>query len=332
MKLASIFISLAIITAIGLFVYSTDPCSETDKTSCTKCADCVCCSHRSNCAADSTADFFGGAEAAEAFNYPHMTYLPEFPKEMSFANEKVPLNRPDVQEALDREILSNTFWHTNTLLILKRRARLFPEIEKILKECGVPDDFKYLCVAESNLSPTAKSPVGAAGLWQIMEKTGKELGLEINEDVDERYNFEKSTRAACQYLKKSYRALGSWTLVAAAYNGGQGRVTKNIETQKQNNYYDIMWVEETGRYVFRILALKLIMNNPQLYGFNLTDTDSYHSTKYYEVKTDTTIADIAQFAIDNKTTYKAIKTLNPWLKQNKLSNPKRKEYTILVPR
>lgn len=331
MKLASIFISLAIIAVLGLFVFSTDPCNDSNETNCTKCSNCACCQHKAGCASDSAMSLFGD-NAEEPFNYPHMTYLPEFPKEMSFANEKVPLDRQDIQEALDREILSNTFWHTNTLLILKRRARIFPEIEKILKECGVPDDFKYLCVAESNLSPTAKSPVGAAGLWQIMEKTGKELGLEINDDVDERYNFEKSTRAACQYLKKSYRALGSWTLVAAAYNGGQGRVTKNMETQKQNNYYDIVWVEETSRYVFRILALKLIMSNPQLYGFNLSDADSYRSTKYYEVKTDTTIADIAQFAIDNKTTYKAIKTLNPWLKQNKLTNPKRKEYTILVPR
>lgn len=303
MKTLSFTISiLAVVVAIGLFVNSTEP-------------------NINNLEND-----------AQDINLPHSTYLPEIPSEMTFADEKVPLERTDVYESLDREMLSNTFWHTNMILILKRATRYFPIIEPILKENDIPEDFKYLCVAESNLVPTAKSPAGAVGLWQIMDKTGKELGLEINDEVDERYHIEKSTKAACVFLKKAYKVLGSWALVAAAYNGGQSRVTKNISSQKQNNYYDILWSEETGRYVYRIIALKIIMNNPQQYGFNVTDNDGYSQYNYTEVKTDTTIADIAQFAIDNQSTYKYLKILNPWLRQNKLTNTKRKEYTILIPK
>lgn len=263
---------------------------------------------------------------------PHVTNLPPMPEELSFCGEEVPLHRNDVWEALDREILTNTFWHTNTQLAIKRSGRFFPIIEPILKEEGIPDDFKYLCVAESNLMPTAKSPAGAVGLWQILEGTGRELNLEVNKDIDERYNIIKSTHAACQYLKKSYATLGSWTLVAAAYNGGQNRVLRNMSTQKQNSFYDILWAEETARYPFRIMAIKLIMENPSDYGFNIGKKDLYKPYETYTVTIDTTINDLAQFAIDNNTTYKMLKVLNPWMRQNIMPNKSRRNYLITLPK
>lgn len=263
---------------------------------------------------------------------PHITILPPMPKKLDFCGENVPLERNDVWESLDREILTNTFWHTNTQLIIKRSGRFFPIIEPILKEEGIPDDFKYLCVIESNLMTTAKSPAGAVGLWQILETTGKELGLEVNKDIDERYNIIKSTHAACKFLKKAYEKFGSWTLVAAAYNGGQGRVSRNIATQKQNNFYDILWAEETSRYPFRIMAVKLIMENPKDYGFNISEKDFYKPYETYTINVDTTINDLAQFAIDKETTYKMLKTLNPWLRQNIMPNKSRRNYLITLPK
>lgn len=262
---------------------------------------------------------------------PHLTYFPQLPDSMSFADEEVPLDRIDVYESFDREIITNTFWHTNLILILKRSARYFPIIEPILRECGVPDDFKYLCVAESSLVPTAKSPAGAVGLWQILETTGKELGLEINDEVDERYDIQKSTRAACKFLLRAKNTYNwSWTLLAASYNGGQNRVAKNASQQQQSNYYDMLWGEETGRYVFRILAFKTLMSNPQAYGFMVDENDYYKPYECEEIVVNQGIEDIAQWAIDHGTTYKALKMLNPWLRKNKLTNTRRKEYTILV--
>jgi hypothetical protein len=263
---------------------------------------------------------------------PHVTHLPPMPKVLDFCGERVPLERTDVWESLEREILTNTFWHTNTQLVIKRAGRYFPIIEPILKEEGIPDDFKYLCVAESNLIPTAKSPAGAVGLWQILEATGKELQLEINKDIDERYNIVKSTHAACKYLKKAYSLFNSWTLVAAAYNGGQNRVLRNMSTQKQSSFYDILWAEETARYPFRIMALKLIMQNPEVYGFNIEKKDLYKPYDTYTVTVDSTINDLAQFAIDNATTYKMLKTLNPWMRQNIMPNKSHRKYVITLPK
>lgn len=262
---------------------------------------------------------------------PHITHMPAIPTDLTAFGEAVPMHRPDVREALEREMLTNTFWHTNTILALKRAGRYFPIIEPILKESGIPDDMKYLCVAESSLVPTAKSPVGAVGLWQIMESTGKELGLEINAEVDERYHTEKSTRAACKFMLNAYNKLGSWALVAASYNGGLNRVMKNMTAQKQNDYYNILWGEETGRYVYRIIAIKTIMAEPEKYGFNRGDDFSYQPYQKRDTTVSTAIADIAQFAIDNGTTYKAIKLLNPWLRQNKLTNTRGKQYIISLP-
>lgn len=264
-------------------------------------------------------------------NIPHNTNLPPIPSEVSIFDEELPIERQDVYEALDREILTNTFWHTNTILVMKRAGRYFPIIEPILKEYGVPDDFKYLAVAESNLLTSAKSPSGAVGLWQLLEATAKELGLEVNDEVDQRYDVELSTRAACQYLKRSYRSLGSWTMVAASYNCGLSRANKSMTNQLQNNYVDILWNEETARYVFRIVALKIIMNMPAEYGFSLSLNDVYAPYQHRDTTIDTGIDDIAKFAIEHQTTYKAIKTLNPWLRQNKLTNAKGKRYTLQLP-
>lgn len=262
---------------------------------------------------------------------PHETHLPKVPEKITLFGEEMPLERQDVYESMDREMLTNTFWHTNTILVVKRAARVFPIIEPILKEMEVPEDFKYLAVAESNLWPTAKSPAGAAGLWQILETTGKELGLEINDEVDQRYDIEKSTRAACKFLKRGYETLGSWTLVAGAYNGGMGRVSKNKSNQKQESYYDILWAEETARYVFRIAAFKIIMNDPAQYGFKIEDDEIYAPYPCRDTTINGSIADIAQFAIDHNTSYKAMKNLNPWLRQNKLTNARGRSYTVKIP-
>lgn len=298
-KIAFIGIAIILVATYALFTFSTDPTVAEETTNPTI--------------------------------LPHQTYLPQLPDTLSFAGETVPLERIDIYEAFDREIITNTFWHTNLILVMKRSARYFPIIEPILRECGVPDDFKYLCVAESSLVPTIKSPAGAVGLWQILESTGKELGLEINDEVDERYDIQKSTRAACTFLLHARETYNwSWTLLAASYNGGKNRVAKNLSQQQQSDYYNTLWGDETGRYVFRILAFKALMNDPQTYGFMLEEKELYQPYEYEEIVVNQGIEDIAQWAIDHGTTYKAIKTLNPWLRKNKLTNARGKEYKILV--
>lgn len=249
---------------------------------------------------------------------PHETVVPRVPEEANFCGEDVSLERQDIYECMDREVISNTFLHSNTLLIIKRSGRIFPQIEPILKECGVPDDIKYLCVAESNLVPTAKSPAGAAGLWQFMEGTAKEYGLKVNDEIDERLDIEKSTRAACRKLLSDYQRLGSWTLVAAAYNGGLARVRKMMEQQHQASYYDLHWAEETRRYVFRIVTLKTIMGMPRDYGFDITDDDKYQPVETETLSVATPIDDIAQWAKDHGATYRAVKELNPWILKQQL--------------
>ncbi len=265
------------------------------------------------------------------FVTPHQTYLPSMPDSISFCGERVPLERRDIYEALDREMVVNTFAHTNTILILKRMTRYFPLIESVLKEEGVPDDFKYLAVAESNLYDIARSPVDAIGLWQFLKTTGKEYGLEVNDEIDERYHIEKSTRAACRYFRKAYEEFGSWTMVAASYNGGMRGVKNMKNLQHQSNYYEMIWVEETARYVFRIIAFKQILSNPESYGFNITESDRYQPWRVNVVDMDTTIVDLAQWAIDRGTTYKRVKELNRWIRQNKINNPRRKTYHIAIP-
>ena len=252
------------------------------------------------------------------------------PDTMDFAGELVPLHHFDVRESLDRELTACAYWHTQTMLIIKKADRFFSIIEPILAEQGMPDDFKYLVITESNLMPTAISPSKAVGLWQILEGTGKELGLEVNDEVDERYHIEKATMAACTYLKRLYERTGSWTMAAAAYNNGPNALMKQVAKQGETNYYNLLLNSETARYVFRILAFKAIVSNPQQYGFKLRQSDIYPRYQYKEVQVDTAITDLANFARSQGINYKLLKTLNPWLRDNKLSNKKQRSYTIKI--
>ncbi|PHQ28703.1 lytic transglycosylase domain-containing protein [Leeuwenhoekiella nanhaiensis] len=257
-------------------------------------------------------------------------YAIPLPDAMDFAGERVPLEDPDVRERMDRELLVNTYWQSNGLLIIKRAAKYFPIIEPILKEEGLPDDFKYLAVIESGLTQ-AVSPARATGFWQILGGTGKELGLEVNDNVDERYNVELATRAACKYLKKSKNYLGSWTLAAAGYNAGNAGINRRLEAQDVSDYYDLLLGEETGRYVFRILALKEILKEPQKYGFNYTEDDLYKTVPTYKVKVDTAVTDFVKFAQGFGINYKILKIHNPWLREDHLNNASRKVYQIEIP-
>nr|WP_298992636.1 lytic transglycosylase domain-containing protein [uncultured Polaribacter sp.] len=254
----------------------------------------------------------------------------DLPKNINLAGERVPLEIPDVKERMDRELLVNTYWQSNGLLLMKRANKYFPIIEPLLKKYGLPDDFKFLALAESGFTDET-STAGAAGMWHFMKKTGREFGLEINNNVDERYHIEKSTKVAAEYLIKSKERFGSWTLAAAAYNAGNYGVAKRLETQQVSNYYDALLPDETERYVFRILALKEIINNPKKYGFLLEEKDLYTLPKTYTVKVDTAISNITSFAKGYGLTYKEFKIHNPWLRENKLNNKSRKLYEIKIP-
>ena len=247
------------------------------------------------------------------------------PDSIKFAGEEVPLEFFDVKESLDREIQVNTYFHSQTILYLKRANRFFPEIERILKEENIPDDFKYLPVAESGLTNSV-SPSKAAGFWQFLPKTAEEYGLEINDEIDERFNIERSTRAACVYLKETYQEFGSWTMAAAAYNVGKNALRKIIDNQKQNTYYNLFLNEETSRYVFRIIAIKLVMTNPENYGFSISQSDLYPSYCYNEIKIDTTINDLVQFAISQGINYKLLVMFNPWIKSKSLTLKKERNF------
>ena len=258
-------------------------------------------------------------------------YAIPLPETLDFAGEPVPLDNPDIRERLDRELLVNTYWQSNGLLLIKRAAKYFPIIEPILEEEGLPDDFKYLAVIESGLTQ-AVSPARATGFWQILRSTGRELGLEVNDNVDERYNIELSTRAACKYLKKSKENLGSWTLAAAGYNAGNAGMSRRLDQQNVNGYYDLLLGEETGRYVFRILALKQILADPERYGFNFKEEHLYEKVPSYKVKVDTVVTDFVQFAEHFGINYKILKLHNPWLREDHLNNASRKEYQIEIPK
>ncbi len=253
-----------------------------------------------------------------------------FPVAVDFAGEPAPLNITDVRERFDRELLVNANLDATTLLIIKRANRYFPIIEPILAKNGVPDDFKYLAVIESGLVH-ATSPAGARGIWQFMPDTARGYGMEVNEVVDERYHLEKSTEAACRYLLASKQKFGSWTLAAAAYNGGNNGVNRQIEMQKVTDYYDLHLTEETARYVFRILALKEIMKNPQQYGFTIAPEELYENLPVRKVEVDSTINDLASFAKNEGINYKILKIHNPWLRDRKLLNNSRKKYVIDIP-
>lgn len=257
-------------------------------------------------------------------------YALELPETMDFAGEAVPLNDPNIRERMDRELLVNTYWQSNGLLIFKRAHKYFPIIEPLLKKYGLPDDFKYLAVAESGLMNNS-SPAGAAGFWHFLKGTGREYGLEINDYVDERYNLELATKVAAEYLIASKERFGTWTLAAAAYNAGNAGVNKQLERQKVNDYYDVLLNDETSRYVFRILAFKEILSNPKKYGFNFREKDLYTAVPTYRVKVDTAVTNFADFAKSFDINYKVLKLHNPWLRDNYLKNASGKEYWIEIP-
>ncbi len=259
------------------------------------------------------------------FNRPY-----KLPENVTFAGEKMPLSNFDTRESLDREILTSAYRHSSTIMIIKRANRYLPVIEKILKENGIPDDFKYLVAAESEYSNMI-SPAGATGFWQIMPETGREAGMEINNIVDERYHIERSTQFACSFLKKSYEKYGSWTLAAASYNGGRAAIDEQISIQRENNYYDLLLAEETARYIFRAVAYKLVISDPKSYGFNLDSSDLYSELDYFEVKVDTAISDFSAFAKSYGTNYKMLKFLNPWLRKPYFTPKPNKEYLIKIP-
>lgn len=257
-------------------------------------------------------------------------YALPIPEYLDFAGEPVPLSDPDVRERMDRELLVNTYWQSNGLLMFKRANKYFPVIEPILEKYGVPDDFKYLAVIESGLL-NAVSPAGARGIWQIMPATAREYGLEVNDNVDERYHLVKSTEVACEYLLASKERFGSWTLAAAAYNAGNAGINRRLSGQQVEDYYNLLLGEETGRYMFRIIALKEIMSNPKNYGFNFREKDLYTMVPSFNVEVDKPLDDLAAFALEYEINYKILKIHNPWLRETKLNNRSGKKYQIEIP-
>ena len=256
---------------------------------------------------------------------------PNIPDALELAGEVVPIHGFGVRESLDKELIVNTYRHSSTILYLKKSSRWFPVIEEILNEEGVPNDFKYLAVIESGLSQVV-SPAGASGFWQFMKKTAPEYGLEVSASVDERYDVEKSTRAACQYLKKSHTRFGNWSLAAAAYNMGKYGVEKRLDEQSVDNYWDLHLNSETGRYVYRMLAIKEVMSSPVKYGFHISPENMYlpHEVREFEVSEN--ISNLNDFALENGSNLKELKALNPWLRKGYLTVKPGKTYVISLPK
>jgi len=270
------------------------------------------------------------AEEEEDSLHPLPVTSLDLPTSMLFAGEPVPLHISDVHERFDKELQINTYLHSSTLFLMKRANRWLPQIDSILKHNGVPEDFKYLALIESALLNDV-SPKNAVGFWQILKTSGKELGLEITKEVDERYDPIKSTQAACKYLKKSYKKFGNWTLVAASYNRGISGVGKALENQKIESYYDLFLNDETSRYVFRIIAIKEIFENPEKYGFNINPVHLYQEEKLRKVEVKETIKDLVNFANAQGINYKLLKRHNPWLREERLTVKKGKSYFIAIP-
>jgi hypothetical protein len=257
---------------------------------------------------------------------------PPIPEKLSFAGEPVPLDNFDVRESLDRELLVNTYFHSQTLRFIKLAPRYFHVIEPILKENNIPEDFKYLALAESGFNPKAISPAGAVGIWQFLKDTARDYGLEVNNEVDERYNIEKSTIAACAYLHESHEKYGNWTTVAASYNAGRRGIDREIERQKETHYYNLLLNPETARYVFRILALKTIIENPEDYGFYFKNKDLYPVIPTKKVEVNTPVENFSDFAVEHGTNYKILKYFNPWLRDTMLTNREGNTYEIIIPK
>lgn len=252
------------------------------------------------------------------------------PDYMEFAGESLPLGNQDVKERLDRELIINAYWHSIAIANMKRSGKYFPVIEPILAANGIPDDFKYLAIAESGLK-NATSPAGAKGIWQFMKPTATHYGMVIDSEVDERYNVELATEAACKYLKGAYKKFNSWSLAAASYNMGEPRLKRLLEEQGVDSYYDVHLSEETLRYVFRIAAIKEIYANPEKYGFFLDSSDKYPPMNFTEKTISSSIGNLATFAKENGTTYRKLKLYNPWMMSTSLKNSAGKTYTIKIP-
>lgn len=258
------------------------------------------------------------------------TVAVEIPDSLTFAGEAVPLYIQDVRERLDRELHINTYWHNNSIFIYKRSNRWLPQIEIILKEEGVPDDFKYLAVIESGLL-NAVSPADAVGFWQFLKPTARELGLEVTREVDERYHPLKSTRAACRYLKNAYDRFGSWTLAAASYNIGIKGLSDELEEQRVNSYFDLLLNEETSRYMFRILAAKELLTSPEKYGFDIPAEHLYQQEELKQIEITNSISDLVQFSQEQGINYKVLKEHNPWLRRKTLTVKDGTSYLIAIP-
>lgn len=250
----------------------------------------------------------------------------------SFANERVPVENFDVRERLEREFIVNTYRHSTTILNIKKSRRYFAIIEPILKEYGIPEDFKYTAVAESDFR-NATSPAGARGIWQLMQGSARDHGLEVNDYVDERLHLEKATQAACQHLKDYYSKFGSWTLAAAAYNMGAGALEKELEKQGVRSYYDLNLSEESNRYVLRLVAIKYVLKNPQQFGFDIEESETYPPLDNYTiVEVDSSINNLGDFAKQHNVSYRMLKVYNPWLISHTLPNKGGKKYSIKIPK
>lgn len=262
---------------------------------------------------------------------PYCVTSPAVPRQVHFAGQDIDLTRYDHYERMDRELMSFTYMHSSTMLAIKRANRYFPVIEPILKQEGIPDDFKYLAVIESHLNPLAKSPAGAAGMWQFMPATGKEFGLEINKNIDERYHVEKETVAACKFLKQAYAKYGDWLCVAASYNAGQGRISSEKRKQQVERAVDLWLVEETSRYIFRLLAAKAVISHPQQFGFLLKRAQLYPPIPYREITLNTGIDTLSHFAREQGISYAQLKDANPWLRERSLANKTGRTYVLKIP-
>ena len=266
----------------------------------------------------------------EEFNIKYGIFSIVQPNNLNFAGEEVPIYSSEIWERIDKELLKNTYWQSNTMLYFKRANKYFPIMEPILRKHNIPEDFKYLAVIESGLENVV-SPSGAAGFWQIMKATGREHGLEVNKEIDERYNLEKATVAACEYLQDAYSKFGSWTMAAASYNMGKNGAGRRIEEQSSNNYYNLYLNSETSRYVFRIIAVKEIMQNPKRYGFMFREKDLYNMPNFKTLEVDSTIANLSDFASLHGVNYKLLKQFNPWLRSTSLPDKSRRKYILKIP-
>ena len=264
------------------------------------------------------------------FNLHFRSYTLVKPDSVCFAGEYAPIYAQDIWERYDKEIHKNVYWQSNTMFYFKRANKYFPIIEPILLKNNIPNDFKYLAVIESGLENVV-SPSGAAGFWQFMKGTAKDYGLEISAEIDERYNLEKSTQAACEYLNKAYNKFGNWTMAAASYNVGMYGLDNRTTQQMTNNYYNLYLNNETSRYIFRLLAVKEIFENKEKYGFHVREKDLYKPIQVERVELSQSNINLAEFSNSLGINYKILKQMNPWLRDQKLTNKDQKKYIFNIP-